>query len=659
VVEEGLFELAEAVVRGENGRPYYEKYREAVSRVTPEQVIAIVDELYRKKYPVDQMKTGINKFLNLFFESLKNQPEPKPAAGTFLHFLMLSNSEMEARLDKLRPDIKKINGKEPLYNEGLPEIMERIKDGLTDLTRFNNHYLIKENILFPAIEKAWPDYRCVQVMWAFHDDIRRDIRSTIGEIEKETPDMPALNRLFGSIFFNMLAIKFREERILFPVMLETFPKRVLDEMLHEAKEIGFSYINTLTMSELINNSEIRKQTLKGLLLKIHEGVDPDRVKADLVELLREVPYGEVVEVEQELIEEGLPAEEIQKFCDVHSLVLDGNIDLSGAKSIPQGHPVDTFIQENKELIRLADSASEKIDRIGRYKSAGEIKPLVLELLADFNLLLDVDKHYQRKEYLLFPFLEKAGITGPPKVMWGKHDEIRDLLKGCIEVLRTPDLSPEDLSSTLKLLFYPALDGVEDMVKKEEEILFPMSMDHLTDENWWDIYQQTLAIGFCLYDPQVEWKPEGIEGISADETAIHGNSIQLPSGSFTSEEIMAILNTLPVDITFVDRNDKVKYFSQGPHRIFTRSRSIINRDVRLCHPPASVHIVEKILEDFKSGKASHAPFWIQMKGRFIYIEYYALRGESGEYLGTLEVSQDLTDYRKLEGEQRILSYTSEK
>ncbi|MDD3386216.1 MAG: PAS domain-containing protein, partial [Bacteroidales bacterium] len=117
----------------------------------------------------------------------------------------------------------------------------------------------------------------------------------------------------------------------------------------------------------------------------------------------------------------------------------------------------------------------------------------------------------------------------------------------------------------------------------------------------------------------------------------------------------ILNTLPVDLTFVDRNDKVKYFSQGPHRIFTRSRSIIGRDVRLCHPPASVDIVERILEDFKSGRTSHAPFWIQMNGRFIYIEYYALRNEQGEYLGTLEVSQDLTEYRKLEGEQRLLSY----
>jgi DUF438 domain-containing protein len=138
-----------------------------------------------------------------------------------------------------------------------------------------------------------------------------------------------------------------------------------------------------------------------------------------------------------------------------------------------------------------------------------------------------------------------------------------------------------------------------------------------------------------------------------------SSIQLPSGGFTAAEIMAILNTLPADMTFVDKNDQVKYFTQGSHRIFARSRSIINRDVRLCHPPGSVHIIEKILDDFKSGRASHAPFWIQKQGRFIHIEYFALRDENGEYLGTLEVSQDLTLLRKLEGEQRILSYSEKK
>ena len=163
-------------------------------------------------------------------------------------------------------------------------------------------------------------------------------------------------------------------------------------------------------------------------------------------------------------------------------------------------------------------------------------------------------------------------------------------------------------------------------------------------------------GYCLYDPDVAWKPVGMSS-EADEAGVASDGlIQLPSGSFTAKEIMAILNSVPFDMTFVDSNDKVKYFTQGRERIFVRNRSIINRDVRLCHPPGSTHIVEKILEDFKSGKASHAPFWIQMRGKFIKIEYFALRSQEGEYLGTLEVSQDLTENRALEGERRILSYT---
>jgi DUF438 domain-containing protein len=408
------------------------------------------------------------------------------------------------------------------------------------------------------------------------------------------------------------------------------------------------------MSKQIDNSKFRKGKLKELILRLHSGESEEIVKEELVRSLGAIPYGEVVEVEQELIEEGLPLEEILKLCDIHSAVLDGNVDLSTSKAIPAGHPVDVLIRENQALTGVVDDTSEVLASLG-MPTDKEQEAVVLELIGLFNQLMDVDKHYLRKEYLLFPYLEQTGITGPPKVMWGKHDEIRELLKGSLEILKTIDISRDELLASTEIVLQSAVNGVAEMIVKEEEILFPMLMDALSDADWFEIQKQSLEIGYCLYDPPAEWAPDDLESEHVEEFLKEGSSIQLPSGSFSVEELQTILNTLPVDITFVGRDDRVKYFSQSRDRIFQRNRAILNRDVRHCHPPASAHIVDKILEDFKSGQQDRAPFWINMGGKLIHIEYFALCDEKGEYLGTLEVSQDLTGYRELEGEQRILSY----
>lgn len=409
------------------------------------------------------------------------------------------------------------------------------------------------------------------------------------------------------------------------------------------------------MSELINNSQERKARLKALILKLHAGEHQEDVRAELLEQLSKVPYGEVVEVEQELISEGLPESEVLKLCDAHSEVLKGHVDLSGMKEVAEGHPVDVLRKENAELLKVCEKASNTIGEIMMNESVN-LNDRLIKLRGFFNNLIDVDKHYQRKEYLLFPFLEKQGITGPPKVMWGKQDEIRELIKGGIEVLQSAEMTRDEFLAIAELVLNPAIRGVEDMVVKEEEILLPMALDKLSEAEWYEISRQSLEIGYCLYDPSVTWKPTWAKDDSLVDMQKEGSHIQLPSGGFSVEELLAIMNTLPVDMTFVDKDDKVKYFSQGEERIFQRNRAILNRDVRHCHPPASSHIVDKIIEDFKSGKQSRAPFWIQMGGKFIHIEYFALRNDKGEYLGTLEVSMDVSRYRALEGEQRILSYT---
>jgi DUF438 domain-containing protein len=413
------------------------------------------------------------------------------------------------------------------------------------------------------------------------------------------------------------------------------------------------------MSEVIDNAAKRQHLLKHMILQLHEGKAPEAVKKQLADLLGQVPYDDVVKVEQELIAEGLPQEEVLKLCDVHSAVLKGQIDHSQARQAEEGHPVHTFIQENRALqmeLGHLEQLYRTLEPLADTQEAGE---WIQKVHTHFNNLQDVDKHYRRKEYLLFPFLEKHGITGPPTVMWGKHDETRALLGAAHEALLSAKTCQAGEAKTIwSLLLQPAMTAIEEMIYKEEQILFPMCLDTLEAKEWLQIFQQSHEIGFCLYDPPQGWSPADTTEAAAPIESADQGKITLPTGTFTVAELQGVLNALPFDITFVDQEDRVRYFSQGAERIFDRNRSILGRKVQMCHPPSSVHIVEKILQDFRSGKETRAPFWINLKGRFVHIEYFAVRDDKGAYLGTLEVTQDLTEKRALQGEQRLLSYAKE-
>lgn len=414
------------------------------------------------------------------------------------------------------------------------------------------------------------------------------------------------------------------------------------------------------MSELLEHSDKRKELLKHMILQLHKGEAPEAVKAQLTRILGEVPYDDVVVVEQELIEEGLPIDDVLKLCDIHTAALKGKISHEGAKTAPAGHPVHTFKEENRALKWQIDALEKLFSEISKLETSDNPDDIINQIKIRFQALSDVEKHYSRKENLLFPYMEKHGIDGPPKVMWGKHDETRELLKAAFDALaQVAESTIDEFKPVIDLVLKPAVNSIDEMIFKEEEILFPMTLDSLSESEWYSIYQHSLEIGFCLYDPTDEWKPAGkIEELEDIKEELPSERIQLPSGSMTPDELNAILNSIPFDLTFVDKDDKVQYFTQGRERIFARTRAILGRDVKMCHPPSSVHIVEKIIEDFRSGKEDRAPFWIEMQGKFISIEYFALRDKEGNYLGTLEVSQDLTEKRKLKGQQRLLSYAKD-
>lgn len=410
------------------------------------------------------------------------------------------------------------------------------------------------------------------------------------------------------------------------------------------------------MSEVINNRQQRIEIMKGLIRQLHSGVAEEKVRAQLETMLDEADYNDVFVMEVQLVKEGIPAENIQKLCDTHTRVLKKHLDLQETPQTIPGHPVHTFVQENRELNQTTGRIRLLIDKLEATADEADASAQMGEIHLLLNSLMDVDKHYRRKEYLLFPFFEKKDLPGPAMVMWGKHDEVRETLRQTIDGLQQVEsMTAAEAKAYNLFTVKPAIEAIDDMVYKEEKILFPTALDLLTEQDWYEIYIQSDEYGYCLYAPQFEWTPEGEVHKDIPKPAAAGGRVQMPTGSFTLEELIGTFSTLPFDLTFVDKDDTVRYFTPGKERIFDRSRAILGRKVQYCHPPKSVHIVNQIIKDFKDGKQEQARFWINLGGRLIYICYYAVRDAQGSYLGTLEVTQDLSEVRSLEGERRLLAY----
>ena len=389
-------------------------------------------------------------------------------------------------------------------------------------------------------------------------------------------------------------------------------------------------------------------------MELHHGKSVEEVKGRFEKLIQGVSALEISEMEQALILEGMPIENNQSLCDVHAAVFKGSFEEIHRPHKPeeaQGHPIHTFRLENKELEKLIDvSIKPSLENLRTSFNEQNVS----QLLLDFTTLWEIDKHYSRKENLLFPYMEKYGITAPPKVMWGVDDEIRSEIKEIRKQLSDLSWDQEQFQKRAE----EVVNRIIGMIFKEENILFPMVLDTLAEDEWIKIAEESKEIGYCLIKPVGTWKPVLVN--VEEKVKKHGEEpsnngyIKFDAGILMPEEINAILNTLPLDITFIDKDDAVKYFSQGKERIFARPKTIIGRLVQNCHPPASAHIVEKIVEDFRDGRKDHEDFWIKMGPKFVYIRYYAVRNEKGEFLGTLEVTQDIKPIKDIIGEKRLTS-----
>ena len=405
------------------------------------------------------------------------------------------------------------------------------------------------------------------------------------------------------------------------------------------------------MSEYLNKTEKKKEVIKDIIRQLHKGLSVEDAKKKFDKEASGITSSEIAEIEQSLINEGMSVDEIKKFCNVHALLFESSLSQIVSKEEAAGHPVHTFKLENRKIEQLIDSIKKLLENISAV-GFDELKQKIINFLTE---LKKIEHHYVRKEQLLFPFLERYGFMGPSKVMWGKHNEIRDLLKNAMaNIERAGD--KDGLESFAKQHLNLLIEEVEGMIFKEENILFPTSMEKLNASDWIEILKESDEIGYTFIE-----KPEGVSSIIeelkksviTEPEITDKNEIKLPSGILNLKELMWILNSLPFDITFIDKDDTVRYFSDNKDRIFIRTRSVIGRKVQNCHPPQSIEIVKKILSDFKSHKRNFADFWINYNQKFIFIKFLAVRDENSNYLGTAEITIDISGYKNLKGEKRLL------
>jgi DUF438 domain-containing protein len=408
--------------------------------------------------------------------------------------------------------------------------------------------------------------------------------------------------------------------------------------------------------EMENKGEIpvdedKTAKLKQIITDLHQGAKFEDVKKRFDDLITDVSPIEIAAMEEQLIKEGMPVDEVRRLADLHVGVFKKALDVRDIPDTPEGHPVHTFIKENTIFNSTAadmDLLFQQLQLGGSLEKFSELKQPLSEAL---DKLARMEIHYQRKENQLFPYLEKHGITGPPQVMWSVHDDIRAKLKKTREAFEKQDLdafleSGKDFTQS-----------IVDMVYKENHILFPLAIQLFDQAEWIEITKGERDIGFAFEAPTGDWMEATaiLESTIEAEKAVVSDRLELDTGSMTLSQVNLMLKHLPVDLTFVDENDQAQYFSAGKERIFPRSPGIIGRNVQKCHPAKSLDTVNKIVKEFKDGTKDKAEFWIQMRGRLIYIRYFAVRDDEDVYRGTLEVSQDITDIQSIKGERRLLDW----
>lgn len=380
--------------------------------------------------------------------------------------------------------------------------------------------------------------------------------------------------------------------------------------------------------------EERQEILKNLMLRLHAGEDKEVIQEEFNEVFDEISPYEIQLMERNLMSEGITFAEIMSLCNVHANLMGSkvNTQITVADFEQPGHPVHVMKMENLAI----RGALDRVERL--LVNFLETKDSTIEkgLRRQISLLDQFENHYQRKEYAMFPIMEKKGITAPPKVMWGVHDQIRDLYRDFKKALN------DGKESTLEE-FQIARDEMLEMIQKEENILIPMVEQVFHVDDWETIASQSPDYGYCIVKPEKEWAVKKSFSPVKEETQVESEGdIPLSTGSLSLKELNLILNLLPMELSFVDAQNIVKYYNEGngEEKIFKRTPSAIGRDVILCHPPRVHETVQTIFEQLKSKQKEKEEMWFKTEDKMVHVTYHAVWDEEGKYMGCLEYVQDI-------------------
>ena len=637
-------------------------FMDYIPEISTEEVTEVAQQLeYEKIFADAEQHVNIErKIFEVINKKIPQKDMTQFTAGHPIHTFLEENKRIKELCERARKLNDTENSFTDLYSDWV-----LITKQFSDL---DIHYLRKENQLFPFLERRGFNHPS-SIMWSLHDEIRglaKGFSKVVADKNTKSASLalPALIREADEMII-------KEQRVLLPTAARLLTNEDWKELRVGEDEIGWIIPEPpkvwdikISMDNHLKSDPKRIASILSIVNDFFDGKSLDVLQKQFEkELEGTITPSEFALAEQKMEDMGVDNSQFEAKINELLKIFKKSLEKVSIENLDEGHPMDTFIKENmaiKVLLTELRKAQKEID----FKN---IDHKYWENA--YSKLRQINTHYVRKENQLFPYLETKGFDKPSTVMWALHDDVRQLIKFYHNLL--DEKKYEELFDTQEQMF----NSVEDMIFKEEKILWATSLELISNEEWMEIRKGEEEVGYCLIDTPPMWNPnwqhpstkaeieqvqttgnvKPVPFIRGGKESSQIGAINLEVGAITPEQINLIFKYMPFDVTYVDENDEVRYYNKGEDRVFPRSAGIIGRQVKYCHPPKSVHIVEKIVETFKSGKKNEANFWINFQDKFVYIQYFAVRDNNGKYKGVLEITYDAKTVRSLEGEQRLLDW----